>query len=233
MGISFGKRGIDPSHSGASVIQLVPKMANSHARRSIPSAEWDGPNGPALAAAGRTPNDDWNIALSPQQAADNCNQYTRDMQALVARINQNLPHGCTVLPWSLIPLTCWQGLNAEFLMKTCCFYASHPLNTMLLPADSHTSTTLNLPQHPRSAVPGIVENISRMLAELGEKSQAEIYEIRRSAGTQGAAVLQKYDDVRNESVRKVCALAQHIGEVVLGNDVRQRHNSYFGFPLGS
>jgi hypothetical protein len=72
----------------------------------------------------------------------------RRQQVMVSNLNLQLPRGCHVVAYPILPLEMFQGELGKFLMMACEFYPYGAQNTMLLPAIADGAQHFNLPKIP-------------------------------------------------------------------------------------
>jgi hypothetical protein len=72
----------------------------------------------------------------------------RRQQVLVSSLNLQLPKGCHVLAYPILPLEMFQGELGKFLMMACDFFPYGAQNTLLLPALGDGATHFGLPKFP-------------------------------------------------------------------------------------
>lgn len=228
-GKTFGKRVVAASTS-AMAPNYVPSGPDSDGvTRLIPKAIWDGPNGEMLRQLGLSPDDPTNLALTPQRARAMEDAATARMNAVVAKVNAHMP-GVSVAPWAIIPWSVWEGLNAEFLIKTD-FCPSSPWNNMLLPADAESAAVLGLPEHPRATQPGLAENLMRMVDALRIEYRDE-WDRDFAAITGGDySVLARQEALKNDRFKKLFALVRYVSNDVFGDAACARHDELFGIGL--
>jgi len=197
--------------------------------RILPKAIWDGPNGEKLRALGFLPDDPANLSFTPQRMRAMEDAAADRMNALVAKVNAHIPD-VTVLPWAVIPWSVWEDPNALFLMRLD-FLPCSPWNTMLLAADAGSSDFLGLPLHPRAAVPGLHENLTRMIDELRSDTGDEIERTVAAISRGDFSVLDRYETFKKDQFQKLFALTRHVQNHVHGEAVCARHDELFGIGL--
>ena len=225
----FGKR-VTAAPNAAAAHGYAPAAADpADEGRILPKAIWDGPNGDKLRALGFLPDDPANLSLTPQRMRAMEDAAADRMNALVAKVNAHIPD-VAVLPWAVIPWSVWQDRNAQFLMRLD-FLPCSPWNTMLLAADARSSDFLGLPQHPRAAVPGLHENLTRMIDELRSDTSGELERGVAAISRGDFSILDRYEQFKNDQFQKLFALTRYIQKDVHGEEVCARHDELFGIGL--
>lgn len=229
LGKAFGKR-VDATTPVATSSGYVPAGVDSDGvTRVIPLAVWNGPYGAKLRQLGFSPDDAINMALTPERANAKSEEVTRNMKALVAKVNAHIP-SVSVVPWAMMPWAVWNGLNAEFLMKGD-FFPSSPWNNMLLAADAKSSAFLGLPEHPRVAMPAINENVTRLITELRSNFQIEHEKVMQQILRGDFSGLDSFEQVRKDRFQKLIMLTRHVANMVFGEAACARHDELFGIGL--
>jgi hypothetical protein len=154
---------------------------------------------------------------------------TAQMNALVGKVNAHIP-GVAVIPWAIIPWSVWEGPNAELLISTD-FMPSSPWNNLLLPADAHSAEFLGLPEHPRTAVPGLHENLAGMIDQLRAERRDQIEVCKGALPSAGWSAIEQFETYKKERFQKLFALARHVTVMVFGEAVSARHDELFGVGL--
>ena len=170
-----------------------------------------------------------NVALTPQRMRAMEDAAADRMNALVAKVNAHIPD-VAVIPWAVIPWSVWEDQNALFLMKFD-FLPCSPWNNMLLAADAKTSNFLGLPQHPRAAVPGLHENLTRMIDELRGETRDELDSGMAAISRGDFSVLGRFAKFKNDQFQKLFALTRYVQNDVYGEEVCARHDELFGIGL--
>jgi hypothetical protein len=154
---------------------------------------------------------------------------TAQMNALVERVNAHIP-GIAVMPWAIIPWSVWEGANAELLISTD-FMPSSPWNNLLLPADARSAEFLGLPEHPRTAIPGLHENLTGLIDELHAERSAQVEACKTSLPHSGWSAVEQFEAYKTERFQKLFALARHVAVMVFGEQACARHDELFGIGL--
>ena len=198
-------------------------------RRILPKAIWDGPNGDTLRKLGFLPDDPANLSLTPQRMRAMEEAAVDEMNAMVAKVNAHIPN-VTVAPWAVIPWSIWKDQNAHFLMRLK-FLPCSPWNNMLLAADAKSSEFLGLPVHPRAALSGLHENLTRMIDELRSDACDELERNLAAISRGDLSILDRYERFKNDQFQKLFALTRHLQHHVYGEVVCARHDELFGVGL--
>ncbi len=167
--------------------------------------------------------------LTPESARALEDAATAQMNAIVERVNAHIP-GVSVIPWAIIPWSVWEGLNAELLISTD-FLPSSPWNNLLLPADARSAEFLSLPEHPRTATPGLHENITPLIDQLRAELHAQVEACKIALSADGWSALERLETRKSERFQKLFALARHVSVMVHGEAVCAHHDELFGIGL--
>ena len=225
----FGKR-VTAAPNVAAAPGYAPVTADpGDEGRILPKAIWDGPNGDQLRALGFLPDDPANLSLTPQRMRAMEDAAADRMNALVAKVNAHIPD-VAVIPWAVIPWSVWKDENAALLMRLD-FLPCSPWNTMLLAADARSSNFLGLPQHPRAALPGLHENMTRMIDELRSETRDELDGGVAAISRGDFSVLGRYETFKKDQFQKLLMLTRYVQKDVYGEGVCARHDELFGFGL--
>lgn len=175
------------------------------------------------------PDSPENQRLTPERARAMEDAATAQLNALVGKVNAHIP-GVTVIPWAIIPWSVWEGPNAELLINTD-FLPSSPWNNLLLPADTRSAEFLGLPEHPRTAIPGLHENLTGMIDGLRAEWRDQIDACTLALPREGWSAIEQFEAYKNERFQKLFALARHVTVMVFGEAVSARHDELFGIGL--
>ncbi len=211
---TFGKRVVNPP---AYAYGQTPVRADT-------MAVWDG-----VQQAGLDPDTQASEGLTPERARAMEDAATAQLDALVGKVNAHIP-GVTVIPWAIIPGSVWEGPNAELLISTD-FMPSSPWNNMLLPADPQSAEFLGLPEHPRTAIHGLHENLSGLIDQLRDERRDQIEACKAALPRAGWSAIEQFETYKNDRFQKLFALARHVSGSVFGDAVCARHDELFGIGL--
>jgi hypothetical protein len=231
LAITFGKRiaGIATPAAPPKLLQATPDT--DCVTRVIPKATWDGPHGATLRKYGFSPDDTANLALTPERMRALEIAALDRMNALVAKVNAHIP-GISLVPWAMIPWAVWKDRNALFLMKAE-FFPSSPWNNMLLAADAKSSIHLGVPEHPRTPIPELNDNLTRLIDELRANFADEIDRNEVALSRGDFSVLARHQALSKDRFQKLFALTRHVANLVWGDAVCARHDQLFGIGLKS
>lgn len=228
-GKAFGKRVVENSTTVATHNSTPTRPDPDDEARLLPKAIWDGPKGDMLRELGFFPDGQSNMLLTPERARIMEDEATERMNGIVAKVEAHVT-GLAVRPWAIIPWVVWQGLNAEFLMKAD-YYPSSPWNNLLLPIDARSSDYLELPLHPQAALPGLDENLTRLITELRLECQVDIDRFMVAFSRGDISFLDEFEEHRNNKFQKLFALTRYVATEVLGQEAIARHDELFGMGL--
>jgi hypothetical protein len=225
----FGRRIVNPTTPSAPHGFAAAGPDQDGVTRVLPKALWDGPHGDMLRQSGMHPDDPKNLALTPDRARAMEDAATAQMNKIIAKVNAHIP-GVTFMPWAMLPWSVWEGLNAEFLIKRD-FLPSSPWNNLLLAADQETSERMGLPEHPRAAIAGIHEDVSRLVDELRLEAKDEFDTTAMAIQRGDWSALDRHEDFKTKQFQKLMMLAWYFADCVFGKEVRGRHDELFGQGL--
>jgi hypothetical protein len=228
--MTFGKRVAGMAAPAAP--QLLPATPDPDGvTRVIPKSIWDGPHGAALRKHGLSPDDTANLVLTFERMRALEIAALDRMNGLVAKVNAHIP-GITLTPWAMIPWAVWKDRNAAFLMKAE-FFPSSPWNNMLLAADAKSSAHLGIPEHPRTPMPELNDNLTRLIDELRTNFDDEIGRNQVALSHGDLSVLARHEALSKDRFQKLFALTRHVANLVWGDAVCARHDQLFGIGLTS
>lgn len=207
-----------PAHPGADADGVA---------RVFPKELFQGETGAFLRELGFSPDDPANILPTQTAAQAKSDVLKRELDALVASVNDELGGVCTVLPWAMVPWSVWNREPAEFMMGTCDFYPASRWNTMLLPADAASAERLGLPVHPRTPIDGLEDAAAKVFTELSEAYAAEQANATRASGRKGPQGLATTASGPIEVRAQAVGIARHFGHAVFGDAAAQRHHELF------
>ncbi len=212
--------------------RLRPSPDDDGITRAIPKAIWDGPHGKMLSELGMSPDDPANLMPTPELMSARADAVFAEQERFLAALNKQLPDGLEVIPWAMIPWSCWSGPQAAFLMVTCHYFPAHPWNSFMLAANERTSQALGLPVHPRAALPGYDEGANEALAEFRDEYQVEYDAVAVRLEQGDIAALDDHEKAVMRAQGKVRAAAAALAGIAFGEDVYYRHLELFGKTLG-
>lgn len=231
LAIAFGKR-VAGTATTAAPPKLLPATPDTDGvTRVIPKAIWDGPHGATLQKYGFSPDDTANLMLTAERMRGLELAALDRMNALVAKVNTHIP-GITLVPWAMIPWALWKDRNAAFLMKAE-FFPSSPWNNMLLAADAKSSAHLRIPEHPRTAMPELNDNLTRLIDELRANFDDETDRNQVALSRGDFSVLARHQALSKDRFQKLFALTRHVANLVWGDAVCASHDQLFGIGLKS
>ena len=231
----MGMFGRGPSGSGKRQAAKLPPHPGPDAdgvSRVIPKNVWDGPQGDFLREIGASPDDPHNLMPTQELIQARFDRKREEQEAFLAEVNEQMPEGVSVVPWAMIPWSIWSQQHAPFLLVVCELYPVGPWNTLLLPADEHSSLILNLPQHLRGSPPGLEDAANRVIGEIHEKLN-EVH--ARTADALAEGTLSSMDEhaaAVKQASASVTGLAHALGAQTYGDEAYARHNEVFGAALG-
>ena len=200
--------------------------------RLIPKEIWDGPQGNFLRNIGMTPDDPSNLAPTPHLMQARADAAKADQDRFLTRVNAGLPEGVSVVPWAMIPWTCWQGPSAAFLMIVCEYFPAQQWNTFLLAENERSAFVLQLPLHPGVYPAGLEsganENLAAFHAEFSKAHDG--VDKRMQAGDIEA--LEDHRKAARMAQGKVVAMANAFASIAFGEKVYDHHLELFGRTLG-
>lgn len=223
----FGRRKpapVLPPHPGADADGVA---------RVFPKELFEGENGAFLREMGFSPDAPANILPTQSSVQARSEAVQRELDVMVASVNNELGGTREVVPWAMVPWSVWNREPAAFMLVTCEFYPASRWNTMLLPANAETAEALGLPQHPRGAIEGLEDAAARVFTELSQQHEAKLAKVSAALGRGQTSALAEADRGRDEVRAQAAGIARHFGHAVFGGDVADRHEHLFGEILWS
>jgi hypothetical protein len=151
----------------------------------------------------------------------------RRQNQLVSHVNRNLPAGCHVLAWSILPSELFQSELGRFLMIAFDFHACGPENTLLLPASASGAKYLSLPRHPLVTVAAHVDDASNRIHHLRETVVAD-HKRTVQAMQHGDLTEMFKSSERQLSYRQTLSdAACDIAETAFGATIWDSHETHF------
>jgi hypothetical protein len=176
-------------------------------------------------------NDDALAKSLPTEVRLKAMECQRQQQMLIARVNRDLPPGCHVLQWNIIPVGLFTSDLGKFLMLACDFFAFGTSNTLLLPAMPAGEAHLNIPRHPFVTDPAYVMQAQQLIANLRDKVQAEH---RRAKTAISSGDLSKvYDSAtrQNKYKTELLSLVERMAVSHIGKANWNKHEDLFRAKL--
>jgi hypothetical protein len=158
-----------------------------------------------LKALGIDPEGPENVIPSQQDIDERLAKGRADLDRRIEVLHKNLTAQIgpevRMLPFWLIPESCWQGETGAFLLKFLDFNPYDNWNIAFLPADQLTSAIIGAPLHPGSEIPMFADAAKTFIAECNRRVQRAAT-IARQTGEFNVVTAAK-DDAKN----KIMALA--------------------------
>jgi hypothetical protein len=220
----FGKRTNAPVSAPESV-----KAAS--AERILPVEFWDGPAGDSLREIGFHPDSPLNKKPTQADADARQDEEIALQQAFLTKVNGQLPDGCEVVPYAMLPWELWNGRFGRMLAVTCGLYATQTWNTMLLASDQRTGFVLDLAEHPGAYPDDLLPQLDGLFEELREGINAEMARVKASEATSWDDVTA-WDTARAAMIPKIIAMSHYVGQMCIGEVAFARHKQLFGATLG-
>lgn len=183
-----------------------------------------------LRQLGFDPDDAENMMLTPELARARSDAAFEQQKAFVARVESQLPDGCELAAYAMLPWDMWNRRHGKLLAGTCGFYPTQPWNTMLLAGNQRTSFVLDIPEHPGGYPGGMIEKAEELLDDLAEKLEAVMIRTGQAIAA-GRTDMSEFADTRDDIQRRVPMLANAMAELTLGEDTYWRHLNLFGRTL--
>jgi hypothetical protein len=153
--------------------------------------------------------------------------YQQRLQRLVIQINQNLPQGCTVLPWQPVPITVFEGELGKFMIMACDFHAHGPANTILLPALPAGVEYLNLPRHPFMVPERHTAYAKQLVMQLRDQVARDNAEIAKSMSRGDMSRLLSAADKQANYRKQMVAIAMKLAKEAFDLKVYEAHEARF------
>jgi hypothetical protein len=202
-------------------------------QRIMPKALWDGDSGDLLRKVGMSPDDPRNHLPTRDLLQARHDAKVAILNKFVKEMNRTAPSQVKVVPYSMLPWALWEGKFAAFLMINLEMYPAQPWNTMLLADSERDARLMELPVHPQSYPPGLLEGALDALSVM----QKEFDSAARSTGAAlaqpgGTSTLSQFADVTDRLTQDVMKMAHEFAIVTFGREVYDRHTRMFGRQLG-
>ena len=182
--------------------------------RVFPQEVWDGEAGDFLRKVGMSPDDPSNVIVPQDPVQSRLDKMAQQQAESFCELNGNLPH--PVLPWRMLPVDCWKGEHAEFLLQTLEMLPIELWNTMLLPKDQSGAMAYGLPVYPDAVDPSFVENGTRLIGEVRQRFEAA----------------PASPETLMEAKSNIAGLAAVFGSHTIGEEAWKRHGEIFDATLG-
>ena len=149
-----------------------------------------------LKAVGIDPDGPENVIPSQQDIDERLAKGRADLDRRVDVLHKNLTAQIgpeiKMLPFWLIPESCWQGETGAFLLKFLDFSPYENWNIAFLPADQLTSAIIGAPLHPGAEIPVFADAAKKFIAEC-DRRVARAATIARQTGEFNVVTAAKND----------------------------------------
>jgi hypothetical protein len=158
-----------------------------------------------------------------QKAAD----FQRRQNQLVSHVNRNLPVGCHVLAWSILPADLFQSELGRFLMMAFDFHACGPENTLLLPATAGGANYLSMPRHPLVTVDAHLHDASNRIKTLRDTVTADHRRTVQAMQNGDMSEMFKSSERQLRYRQILSDAACDIAETAFGQNIWASHETHF------
>ena len=160
------------------------------------------------------------------------NEAASQQSALMLQINRQMPVGCQVRPWSLIPASAWADEAGSFMAIACELFPGSLENTMVLPISVSSAATLKLPQHPGKIAPHLEAEAHRKIGALRAAFACEHERVGKALARGNLAALDNREERRSKYKADVINIAHALGVLAFGIDAWTTHRRIFAATLG-
>jgi hypothetical protein len=175
-----------------------------------------------LKAVGIDPDGPENVIPSQQDIDERLAKGRADLDRRVEVLHQNLAAQIgpeiRMLPFWLIPESCWKGETGAFLLKFLDFSPYENWNIAFLPADQLTSAIIGAPLHPGAEIPVFADAAKKLIAEC-DRRVARAATIARQTGEFNVVTTAKID-----AKNMIMALAMTFAEKLIEAHKATRSN---------
>jgi hypothetical protein len=161
-----------------------------------------------------------------QDAQAMADKLARELDTFVANVNRTLPR--KVVPWAMLPYACWQGPNADLLLKLGMFPMGQH-NTLLLAEDEAGAMVLDIPKHPRVIDGSLITSANKVLGELRESYTAQHLAAGEQAGSGDWSGMNGFSAVRDKTREIAINIGLYLASQQFGKDgVLKSRQMFFG-----
>lgn len=159
------------------------------------------------------------------------NELRKALELKVAEANAELPRGCHLRAWPILPVETFMGETGMFLMIACELFEASPANTMLLPTLPNGMAHFGLPRHPLFASDDLKQDAVRRVTQLCKRMAAQNMRVAGAISRGNVDALYKRSEYAQSYVIELQGILKDLAVQTFGLAAWETHKRHFKTTL--